>query len=274
MPARPAGAATPTAKSARRAPARPSSRDQPALAEFVCLTLIAEGVEHGWGVGSLLTGEGELGRIWTLSRPLTYRAIDLLVDRGWVTRRGTEQARGRERTILRPTAAGRRAVGAWLDAPIEHLRDVRTELLVKLALRERAGLPIEPLVVRQLAHFADTIDVLTTTGDDDDMVDVWRRESARAVRRFLDELLNPQRRPPVHTVRTKMRLSARNQLAAVVGAVTHGDVMSTVKLTLPDGQRLTAAITKDAAVDLDLAPGDDVVVIVKSTEVIVAKPED
>ena len=47
--------------------------------------------------------------------------------------------------------------------------------------------------------------------------------------------------------------------------------MSTVKVVLGDGQRLTAAITKDAADDLDLAPGDEVVVMVKSTEVMVAK---
>ena len=47
--------------------------------------------------------------------------------------------------------------------------------------------------------------------------------------------------------------------------------MSTVKAVLGDGQPLTAAITKDAAEDLDLAPGDTVVMIVKSTEVMVAK---
>ena len=38
-----------------------------------------------------------------------------------------------------------------------------------------------------------------------------------------------------------------------------------------DGQRLTAAITKEAAEDLDLASGDDVTVIIKSTEVMIAK---
>ena len=47
--------------------------------------------------------------------------------------------------------------------------------------------------------------------------------------------------------------------------------MSTVNAVLGDGQPVTAAITKDAATDLDLAPGDPVVVIIKSTEVIVAK---
>ena len=51
----------------------------------------------------------------------------------------------------------------------------------------------------------------------------------------------------------------------------HGEVMSTVKAILGDGQRLTAAITKEAAADLDLAPGDAVIVIVKATEVIIAK---
>ena len=57
----------------------------------------------------------------------------------------------------------------------------------------------------------------------------------------------------------------------MITAVHHGEVMSTVNAVLGDGQPLTAAITKDSAADLDLAPGDAVVVIIKSTEVIVAK---
>ena len=46
--------------------------------------------------------------------------------------------------------------------------------------------------------------------------------------------------------------------------------MATIEAALGDGQPLTAAITKDASTDLDLAPGDPVMVIIKSTEVIVA----
>jgi molybdate transport system regulatory protein len=68
-----------------------------------------------------------------------------------------------------------------------------------------------------------------------------------------------------------MQLSARNQLNATVDTVTHGEVMSTVRVTLPDGQRITAAITKDAAEDLSFAPGDAVIVVIKSTEVMLAK---
>ena len=68
-----------------------------------------------------------------------------------------------------------------------------------------------------------------------------------------------------------MQLSARNQLAAKVDTVTHGEVMSTVRVTLPDGQHITAAITNDAAQDRGFAVGDDVIVVIKSTEVMLAK---
>lgn len=70
-----------------------------------------------------------------------------------------------------------------------------------------------------------------------------------------------------------MRLSARNQLNATVETVHHGEVMSTVTVVLPDGQKVTAAITKDSAEELEVASGDAVIVVIKSTEVMIAKPD-
>ena len=64
-----------------------------------------------------------------------------------------------------------------------------------------------------------------------------------------------------------MRLSTRNQLPGTVSDVEHGGVMSTVKVTLSGGDAITAAITREAAEDLGLAPGVAVTVLVKSTEV-------
>jgi molybdopterin-binding protein len=241
----------------------------PSFAENVCLALITQDVAHGWAIGNLLAPDGEVGRIWSLSRPLTYRAIDGLVDKGLITRRGHAAGRGRDRVILAATTSGRRHAKRWLDEPVQHLRDVRTELLVKLHLRARIGLDNRPLLAAQQQLFAPTIDVLTSVRADDDLVDVWRRESARAVRRFLDQALNPIDMPAANKV--DLQLSARNQLRGVITSVHHGEVMSTVTAVLGDGQPVTAAITKDAATDLDLAPGDPVVVIIKSTEVIVAK---
>ena len=240
------------------------------LAEQVCLTAVQQGSEHGWAIGTLLAADGELGRIWTLSRPLTYRAIDSLVERRLLRRRGTRSGRGRDRTILSITPAGSRTVAAWLDAPVDHLREVRTVLLLKLAFRQRAGADLAPLLVAQQRAFAAVIDALVSSAPDGDVVDLWRRETARAVKRFLDHALHPERLPSLHSSGTSMKLSARNQLRARAASVTHGDVMSTVKVTLPDGQQLTAAITKDAAEDLDVVAGDPVVAIVKSTEVMIA----
>ncbi len=250
-------------------PPRGSAAPAPSFAEHVCLTLIVQGVSHGWAVGTTLAPDGELGRIWTLTRPLTYRAIDGLVEKRLVSRRGHTAGRSRDRVVLAPTAAGRRMATRWLDTPVLHLRDVRTELLMKLTLRARMGLDNVTLLTAQQVVLAPTIDVLVSSHAEDDVVDVWRRENARAVRRFLDQALHPAARPSEG--KPEMRLSARNQLRGTITAVHHGEVMSTIKAVLTDGQPLTAAITRDAADDLDLAPGDEVVMIVKSTEVMVAK---
>jgi molybdopterin-binding protein len=245
------------------------SPPEPSFAEHVCLALVIQGVAHGWALGTVLAPDGEIGRIWSLTRPLTYRAIDGLVDKGLVSRRGRSAGQGRDRVVIAPTPAGRREATRWLDTPVRHLREVRTELLVKLALRERAGLDNEPLLNAQQELFEPVIEMLTSTHDTDDVVAVWRRESARAVRRFLDQALNPPGRPSVS--KREIRLSARNQLRSTVTSVVHGEVMSTIKAVLGDGQPLTAAITTDAAQELDVAPGDIIVVVIKSTEVMVAK---
>ena len=88
-------------------------------------------------------GSGYTARAWggvgpnlELSRPLTYRALDGLVEKGLIIRRGHSHGQGRDRVLLAPTAAGRRSNRRWLETPARHLRDVRLELLMKLALRQ------------------------------------------------------------------------------------------------------------------------------------------
>ncbi len=240
------------------------------LGEHVGLAVLARGAGHGWVIVRELDPDGELGRIWSMTNPNVYRAIDQLVDKGLVRRGEREAGRGPGRTMLSLTAAGKRAVRRWLDQPVDHLRDVRTELLLKLVLRRRLGLPDAPFVAAQQAALAGRVDSLLGPGHaGDDVVDGWRREHARAVQRFLATLARPTVPGPD---RPELRLSARNQLAGVVTAVVLGEVMATVKAVLPDGQSLTAAVTREAVEELGFAPGDPVVVIVKSTEVLLAKP--
>ncbi|WP_432139014.1 MULTISPECIES: TOBE domain-containing protein [unclassified Streptomyces] len=67
-------------------------------------------------------------------------------------------------------------------------------------------------------------------------------------------------------------LSIRNQLPGTVAEVSTGAAMASVKVAVDDGTRLTAAITKDAAVDLALTAGTPVVALIKATEVGLATP--
>ena len=68
-----------------------------------------------------------------------------------------------------------------------------------------------------------------------------------------------------------MRISARNQLPGTVVAVEQGAVMSTVTVRLSGGEEVVAAITKDSVESLGIDVGDEVVAVIKSTSVMVAK---
>jgi molybdopterin-binding protein len=67
-----------------------------------------------------------------------------------------------------------------------------------------------------------------------------------------------------------MKLSTRNRLAGTVSDVQLGTIMASVKVTLAGGETITAAITREAAEELGLAPGTATTVLVKSTEVMLA----
>ncbi|OQR65708.1 adenylate kinase [Streptomyces maremycinicus] len=65
-------------------------------------------------------------------------------------------------------------------------------------------------------------------------------------------------------------LSIRNRLPGAITGLVTGGVMASVKVSL-DGGELTAVITKEAAADLGLFVGSDVVALIKATEVSLAK---
>lgn len=65
-------------------------------------------------------------------------------------------------------------------------------------------------------------------------------------------------------------LSTRNQLKGAVQRVTTGSVMAEVEIDV-GGQQWVAAITKHSVERLGLAEGDTVTVLVKATEVMLAK---
>jgi molybdopterin-binding protein len=69
-----------------------------------------------------------------------------------------------------------------------------------------------------------------------------------------------------------MQLSARNQIRARVTSINFGEATANVALDA-NGVRLVASITVEAAKELGLAEGKDVIAVVKASDVIVAVPD-
>ena len=67
-------------------------------------------------------------------------------------------------------------------------------------------------------------------------------------------------------------LSAQNQLAGTLSRLERGAVSSTVGLTLPGGQVVTASVTNDAVSALGLAVGQPATAVFKSSAVMLAVP--
>lgn len=163
------------------------------IADWVVLGLVAEEPTHGWPIVRALRADGPVGRVWTVPRPIVYRSLTTLTTAGYIEECGEDtKSQGPQRTIVRATRRGRAALKRWLETPVEHVRDVRTELLVKLALLARAGQPSRRLVERQLEHLDPVVRAVSKppAGEDFDLVLAgWRKEQALAVDRFLRSLL-------------------------------------------------------------------------------------
>lgn len=105
--------------------------------EWAVLALIAQAPTHGFAIAKALAPDGEVGRVWTLPRPLVYRAIDTLQAADLIEPRRTEQGQGPRRTVVATTRRGKRFVAEWLEQPVEHVREARSQLLLKLLFLDR-----------------------------------------------------------------------------------------------------------------------------------------
>jgi molybdopterin-binding protein len=68
-----------------------------------------------------------------------------------------------------------------------------------------------------------------------------------------------------------MKISARNAIKGKIVDVKRGAVMAEVTLEISGGERLKSAIFVESVDDLGLKAGDEVMAVVKSTDVMIAK---
>lgn len=169
--------------------ARARALPDPLLGEWACLGILYDEPAHGWAVAARLRTDGDVGRVWHLSRPLTYRSLDQLTYRGWIAAVGHERGdAGPNRTILAATRTGRARFRAWVREPVVHLRDLRSELLLKLVMAAEHGIDVDRMLDAQRSIIADQAALLDEVGPTDDVVHWWRVEATRAAARFVDRI--------------------------------------------------------------------------------------
>jgi PadR family transcriptional regulator AphA len=157
------------------------------------LALLCERNAHGWAIASQLRPEGQLGAVWTMGRPLVYRSLEILHHRGLIEAAGHEPGiRGPNRTVFRPTAAGRAALMQWLREPVDHVRDVRSLLLLKLVYAELLGVDPRPLLDAQHEAYVAAVAALearlSVSEGSEELLLRFRLESTRAVMRFIESM--------------------------------------------------------------------------------------
>lgn len=110
------------------------------LAEWLVLCLVSERPMHGFAIACLLADDGSLGRVWHVRKMVVYRAAHRLEELGLIVASGKQPtSQGPARVPLRATPEGRQAAQGWLRQPAGQARDIRSELLPKVALLDRAG---------------------------------------------------------------------------------------------------------------------------------------
>lgn len=163
-----------------------------ALPEWTVLAVVREAPTHGFAIAALTVRTGQLGRVWQMPRPVIYRALDRLTEAGLITPTGVESDRGPQRTIHAATDVGCAAVDEWLRRPVDRMRELRSHLLMKLALLHRRGIDPGPLLREQRAVVLRVVESLAaererTTGFDRVLL-TWRHTNATAALRFIDEI--------------------------------------------------------------------------------------
>jgi PadR family transcriptional regulator AphA len=75
-----------------------------------------------------------------------------------------------------------------VHTPVHHVRDLRSELLLKLVLAEANGIDIGDTIAAQRDRVAEVVAAFEPVSASLDVVELWRHESASAALRFLDRL--------------------------------------------------------------------------------------
>lgn len=162
----------------------------PSLPEWLVLAVLSQRSAHGFALAQMTASDGELGRVWQIPKAVVYRAIGRLLEAGLITAEGVEPGQGPRRTVYTASPEGRERSREWLRTPVEHVREIRSALLLKLALLDRSGEDPGELLRRQRAALEPIAGALAerqaACEGFDAVLLAWRQSTVEAALSFLD----------------------------------------------------------------------------------------
>jgi PadR family transcriptional regulator, regulatory protein AphA len=99
-------------------------------AEYPVLGILTLGEAHGYDICRRL--HKGIGPIWKLGKSQVYALLSRLERDGLVAHERMDQENLPARNMFRITPTGEEVFREWLDAPVNHVRDMRLEFLTKL----------------------------------------------------------------------------------------------------------------------------------------------
>ncbi len=123
--------------------------------DLVILGTLIPGERHGYEIMRFL--ESALEGAWRVSNSQLYVLLKRMEQEGLLVSRSEAQDVRPSKRVFHVTPLGRDAFKAWVNRPVPHVRDLRTEFLCKMFFFQHLSLPgARKLLLAQI----DTIEAL------------------------------------------------------------------------------------------------------------------
>jgi DNA-binding PadR family transcriptional regulator len=138
---------------ARRAAFTTISREEPLTpVQYAMLGLLHRRPSHGYELQRSFEQGSDLEGVVHLEQASMYGALKDLAGRGLIAGSETREGMRPPRTVYALTEQGKRTLDAWLKTPVERLRQVRLDFLLKVYFaRQRSEAAVRTLVDAQIA---------------------------------------------------------------------------------------------------------------------------
>jgi DNA-binding PadR family transcriptional regulator len=129
----------------------PRTKAPPTAAEYAILGSLREAPAHGYRVAQRFGSGRELGLLYHLEQSAVYALLHDLEDRGLIAGVHDDNGARPPRTLFSITDRGEKHLRSWLILPVEPIRRMRLDFLLKLHFTAREN-PAEArsLVAAQL----------------------------------------------------------------------------------------------------------------------------